>query len=134
MELGALRTEHYEVWMPFEDARVLIRYVGPDELRRLAGQAKRRRGGPQRQDEADAGELNRLLGRAAVRGWEGFTMAGQEYAYGEDHCDFLMDRWSEFARFVVEAALDLGRLVAQEDRQTEKNSGLTCGQDATTRG
>lgn len=134
MEIGALRDEDYSVWMPFEDAEVLVRYVGAEELRGIAaGATSHSWKNHQRVERMDAAEAARLMGRAAVRGWRGITMGGEEYPYSVEHCDFLMERWQEFARFVAEAATDLGELVNKETEEGKKNSSPTSAPEGTSR-
>jgi hypothetical protein len=127
MDISALKNEDFEVWMPFMDAEVALRYLDIEELRKVQKQATKiswdRKGA--KEEDLDSSELSRLLGRAAVRGWRGITMEGQPYAYTPEHCDFLMSRWLEFATFVADAALDLGKLVEAQERGKEKNSVLT---------
>jgi hypothetical protein len=135
MDIVALKQDDFQVWVPFMDAEVLLRYVSLEELeqvRRRATTLRWDRKGP-RTESMDPLEANRLLGRAAVRGWRGITLEGEEHPYSEEHCDFLMTRWSEFARFVSEAALDLWRLAEEERAKRGNASGLTSGPGGTTR-
>jgi hypothetical protein len=135
MEIAALKQDDFQVWVPFTDAEVLLRYVSLEELekvRRKATASRWDRKGP-KAESMDPLEANRLLGRAAVRGWRGITLEGEDYPYSEEHCDFLMTRWSEFAKFVSEAALDLRRLAEEERADRGNASGLTSGPGGTTR-
>jgi hypothetical protein len=131
MDIGALRQDDYQVWVPFQDAEVLVRYVSLDGLRNIAKKATRitwdRR--HRKVEELDPGESNRLLGREAVRGWKGITMEGEEYPYTPENCDFLMQRWAEFSRFVNDVCVDLQGLMDAEREEKVKNSALTSGQD-----
>lgn len=130
MEIGALSKEDFRAWIPFMDAEVLIRHVSMGELREIAKLATRTTWDRKHQktEEMDAGESNRLLGRAAVHGWKGLTMNGQEYPYSPENCDFLMSKWLEFSRFVNDVCTDLQALVEGELEEIRKNSGLTSGQ------
>ncbi len=130
MDIGVLRQDDFLVWMPFQDAEVLVRYISAEEVEGILRRAKTMRWEKHRKVERlDLAEANRLLGRAAVRGWRGITMDGAEYPYSEEHCDFLMRRWLDFAEFVSTACTDLQALVAEEQKRRSKNSGLTSGQD-----
>jgi hypothetical protein len=135
MEIGSLTRTDFQVWVPFEDAEVLIRYLPLEELQDIVRKATRTTWDrSQRKVETlDPAEANRLLGRASVRGWMGITMNGEEFPYSAENSDFLMARWLGFSRFVNEACLDLQGLVAEERRQREKKSTLTSGQGGTSR-
>ena len=130
MEIGALKQDDFQAWIPFQDAEVLIRYVDIEELRRLNKQATKtawdRR--HQKTEELDALEANRLLGRASVRGWKNITMDGEEYPYTPENCDFLMQKWFEFSRFVNEVCTDFQAMMEAEREVKRKNSLLTSGQ------
>jgi hypothetical protein len=136
MDISAIGDKDFEVWMPFLDAEVLMRYVGLDELRAIQASATRKslEGGAGLREELDHAEANRLLGRASVRGWQGFTLNGEEFSWSPENCDMLMARWTEFARFVGEGALDLVKLEEARQRESEKKSMLTSGQGGTTPG
>jgi hypothetical protein len=135
MEIGALKNDDFQAWMPFMDAEVLIRHVPVEELQVIQRKATRVTwdGKHRKAETVDAAEANRLIGRSAVRGWKGITMDGEEFPYSGENCDFLMSRWLEFSRFVGEACLDLQGLVEAERREKEKNSALTSGQGGTSR-
>ena len=122
--------------MPFLDAEVLMRYVGLEELRAIQSSATRKsldRGGALK-EELDHAEAGRLLGRASVRGWQGFTLKGEDFPWTPENCDMLMARWTEFARFAGETALDLVKLEESRLKESEKKSRLTSGQGGTTPG
>ncbi|GAB4389047.1 MAG: hypothetical protein Kow0025_12030 [Thermodesulfovibrionales bacterium] len=135
MDIGGLKRDDFTAWVPFLDAEVLIRYVGAEELRAIQARATTRAWDRKSRpvETLDWAEANRLLGRAAVRGWKGITSGGEEFPYSEENCDFLMARWHEFARFVGEACVDLQGLVRSERSRLEKNSGLTSGQGSISR-
>jgi hypothetical protein len=124
MEIGALKRDDFQVWVFFEDAEVLVRYVSLEELREISKKSTKvswdRRS--RKTEEPDSMEANRLLGRAAVRGWKGITMEGEEYPYNEENCDFLMTRWTEFIKFVNDVCVDLQALVEHEKEERKKNS------------
>jgi hypothetical protein len=123
MDIGFLAQEEREVTVPFMDAEVTLRYVPLQELEAIGRKATRVTWDGSKKDEhMDPLEANRLLGRAAVRGWRGLTMQGEEFPFTQDNCDLLMTRWTEFAKFVAKAALDLKALADEERRAHEKNS------------
>lgn len=138
MEIEALTRDDFKVWVPFEDAEVQLRYVPLDELRSIISQATERKYDPSRPgktcERLSHAELGRLMGRAAVRGWRGITMCGSAYEYTPEHCDFLMSRWSAFAKLVSEVCLDLIALEEAARKQSLKNSSLTSGREGTTLG
>lgn len=136
MDIAAIGERDFEVWVPFHDARVLMRYVGLDELRAIQASATRRslEQGSEISEDLDHREAGRLLGRASVRDWEGFTLNGEEFPWSRENCDLLMDRWTEFARFVSDTALDLARIERARSEESGKKSVLTSGQGATTLG
>lgn len=134
LDISGLKNDDFMAWMPFMDAEVLVRYVDMRGLRAIQKAAtKITFDRHQKTETLDAVEANRLLGRAAVRGWRGITMDGLEYPYGPDNCDFLMTRWTEFGRFVNSACLDLQGLMEEEYKAREKNSSATSGQGSITR-
>ena len=124
MDISALLKDPFEVWVPFLDGKVFVRYVSREELHRLDREATEfswERGSPIRK-ERDPAKADILLGRAAVRGWQGFTLEGIAFPYTVENCDFLMARWVEFAKFVNEACVDLQVLADAEKEESEKNS------------
>ena len=124
MDISALLKDPFEVWVPFLDGRVLIRYVSREELLRLDREATEITWdrASQIRKERDPVRADILLGRAAVKGWEGLTIDGIPYVHTEENCDFLMTRWVEFARFVNDTCVDLQVLVGAEKGEAEKNS------------
>lgn len=152
MEIEALTRDDFNVWVPFEDAEVKLRYVPMDELRAIIRQATEqsynpveRRGVAAHRGQAglqiglqtgqlDHAELGRLIGRAAVRGWRGITICGSPYDYTPERCDMLMTKWSAFAKMVSEVCLDLIALEEASRKQSLKNSSLTSGREGTSQG
>jgi hypothetical protein len=135
MDISALRRDDFEVTVPFgEDASVLIRHVTREELLSIRKKATKTNWDRkhQREESFDPVEADVLLGRAAVRGWKGITMNDEDFPYTPENCDFLMRKWTEFARFVNDACVDLGGLVKAEREAREKNSWLTSGQGSTS--
>ncbi|MDR2018569.1 MAG: hypothetical protein LBQ00_06840 [Syntrophobacterales bacterium] len=122
MDISGLQRETFEVWTPFLDGKVKIRYVSRAELFTINSQATRNTWdkGHQLQKEHDPIKADIFLGRAAVKGWEGFTMNGEAYPYTEQNCDFLMGKWVDFARFVNEICIDLQALMDAEAAAEEK--------------
>jgi hypothetical protein len=136
MDLSGLKQETLHAWIPFDDdTEVCIAYVWREDLRQLRRQAasagfmKR-----QRSEETDLEEADRLLGRKAVKGWRalpgrtGFTMGGEAFPYSAGNCDFLMERFNEFADFVNEKAVEFSNFVEEEKERELKNSSTTSGQ------
>jgi hypothetical protein len=134
MDVGALKRDTFQVWAPFGDAEVLIEYVPRDELHALGKKARTIAFEKhQKIEEMDPVEGERLLGRRAVKDWrprpglDGFTMGADDdgkavpFAYSAENCDLLMTKWTAFARFVNEIAVDLEQLTAIEQEQRRKN-------------
>jgi len=92
-----------------DDAELMIRFLSQEELQQIREKASKivRDGkhGPRMAFDSIEGDV--LLGRAAVRGWKGLTMNGEEFPYSPENCDLLMRKWTEFARFVFGICLDL---------------------------
>ncbi len=139
MDVSALDDKGFKVWVRFLDARVLMRYVGLDELRSIREQATSyswlKEGESQEPEESfDHEKANRLFGRAAVRDWQGLTRGGEDFSFSPERCDLLMSRWSEFARFVAEVSLDLKRLEDERMEKSKKKSSATCAQEGILEG
>lgn len=118
-----------EVWVPFGEDEVLIKYISRDELKEIARRAKKTSFiNHQKVEEFDDVRADILLGRAAVKDWKGFTMAGETFPCTPENIDFLMTKWNSFAKFVNDTCVDLEFLVQQEKDKTIKNSSLTSGQ------
>ena len=127
MEIGRLVEEkEMVVAVPFgDDAEVQVRYVSPEEMRKLADNATHRsydRKTHKLEEVMDRDEAGRLLGRAAVRGWQGFTVGGEEFPYSPENCDVLMARSHEFSRFVNDLCTEFLALQKAEQKTTKKNS------------
>ncbi|MDA8087422.1 MAG: hypothetical protein M0Z75_12045 [Nitrospiraceae bacterium] len=133
MEIGGLKKQDFEVWVPFgaegDPAEVLVRYVSRAELQDIRKKATVTSWDRQHQKEErlDAVKADVLLGRAAVRDWKGFTMEGREYPYSPENCDELMRGWTQFARFVNEICVDLQALQEEDERRKIKNSSRISG-------
>jgi hypothetical protein len=137
MDIGALKRDDFEVWVPFmEDAQVLMGYVSLEKLDEIEKAATVRTWNRKHQMEerVDRMKANRLIGRAAVRDWKGITDEGKEYPYSQESCDFLMTHWAEFSQFVNNTCNDLQRLKEEERKAAVGNSSLTSGEEGTSRG
>lgn len=137
MDIEILKQDDFTARVPFVTGTIVeLGYVSPEEVSRLSKKAtviswdsKHRQF-----EQFDPARFNQLLGRAAVRGWEGFTLKGEPYPYSPENCDFLMAKWHDFARFVNDMAVDVQRLVDAKEEEDSKNSGLTSGQEQTSQG
>lgn len=87
MDISALKKDALQVWVPFsEDTEVLIQYISREELQKIYTKAKRiTYKNHQKAEEFDSVEADKLLGRAAVKDWKGFTMDGQPFQIGRAH-------------------------------------------------
>jgi hypothetical protein len=134
VDLNALKRDIFQVWAPFGDAEVLIEYVPRDELHKLGKKARTIAFEKhQKVEEMDPVEGDRLLGRRAVKDWrprpghDGFTMGTDAegkaipFPYSPENCDLLMTKWTAFAKFVNEIAVDLEQLTAIEQELRRKN-------------
>lgn len=125
MDLSGLRRESVAAWIPFDgDTEVLVAYVSREELRQLRKEAAsirfvRHHGA----EEIDEKEADRLLGRKAVKNWRplpgrtGFTMGGSTFPYSVENCDFLMERYNEFANFVNMKAIEFSNFVEEHKEE-----------------
>lgn len=128
MELGNVNNPNdMKVWIPFQDdAEVEIRYIAIKELTNLQKKATSRnvkKG--QLVDDINHILLSKLLGRAAVTGWKGFTAKGEEFPFTPDNCDKLMEMSYDFNAFVNEKAVELSNFVEREDGETVGKSEPT---------
>ena len=133
MDIEALSLSDYEVWVRFMDAEVLLRHVALHELMDIRTHATRRTwdGSGAVSEQLDANEANRLLGRAALRGWRGITMKGQDYPFTADNAELLMTRWLEFSRFVSDMSANLTALVQAQAESVEKKLSNTSEPGST---
>jgi hypothetical protein len=145
MDITAISEEDFNVWVDFqEDAQVLLRYVSLEELLAINAKASTHslkpavasaagtdRGEGIREISAEVApeDANRLLGRAAVRGWRGLKKDGKEFPYSADNCDLLMRRWTEFAVFVGEVCLELREINRRKVKESKKKLKLTSGSE-----
>ena len=128
MDLSGLKNDVLTAWMPFDDdTEILMAHVSREDLRKLKKQAT----SPkfirhQKTEETDPKEADRLLGRVAVKDWrplpdrKGFTMKGEQFPYSPESCDFLMERFNEFANFVNEKAIEFSNFVEEEKEEDAK--------------
>lgn len=129
MEISGLKNETLTAWIQFDDdTEVLIAHVSRQGLRALNKKATSTTFvRHQKTKETDSNEADRLLGREAVKDWRalpgrsGFTMNGESYPYSPENCDFLMEKYNEFANFVNETAIELSNFVEEEKEEEEKN-------------
>jgi len=137
MDLNILQQEDFTARISFvKGTFVTLGYVSPEEISRLSQKAMTISwdSSHRQVEKFDATKFNRLLGRASVKGWEGFTMKEKPYPYSPENCDFLMAKWHDFARFVNDMAVDVQRLVDAKEEDNAKNSGLTSGQEPISQG
>jgi len=123
MELGDLKKTDITHWLPFgADGRVLIRYVIKKELMAIEEEANRpsMSQGPLPVSQKKA-EENRLLGRAAVRGWENLTVGGKAFEYTPENCDLLMEKSYDFSDFVNLACVQIGLFETRQEEELKKN-------------
>ena len=120
----------FQVWVPFGDeSEILIKHIPRDELQRLYQRTKKFKFvNHQKIEEFDSVEADKLLGRAVVKDWKGFTMCGEPFPCIPENIDTLMTKWNAFARFVNDTCLDLEFLMQQEKEKLKKNSSDTSGQ------
>lgn len=124
MELGRLiQQDHAEAWVDFsEDSKVLLRYVTREELARIYRESKKTVfKNHQREEETDSLKADKLLGRAAVRDWQGFTLNGESLPCTSENIDLLMSRWVEFSRFVNEQSISFSNFCDEDNARIGKN-------------
>ncbi len=127
MELGEITQDELTCWAPFgDDAEVQIRFITREELDRLKRKVTTktfRRG--QILEDIDTIEFNRLLGRAAVRGWKNITVGGRPFEYSPENCDILMTRSYEFSDFVNDKCVEINTFIETRGEESKKKSGPT---------
>ena len=135
MEISAAKKD-FSVWCPFgEDARVQIRHISRQELRKLylkATTIEFVKGA--KVEKLDPAKADQLLGRSAVLDWEGFTDGGVEFPCTAENIDILMKGYNAFARFVNDMCVDLDALVEAEKEVERKNSGSMSSPGLSTGG
>ena len=130
MDLGGLKKDSFEAWVPFgDDGRVLIRYTSREELKKIGKKATRiTYKNHQKVEEMDDVLADILLGQACVKDWEGFTMDGKPFPCTPENIEFVMTRWSAFGRFINDICSDFDELARAEKAARIKNSEVTSGQ------
>lgn len=123
MDIGKLLDDEVRATVPFEDAEVEIRYVSRKEILQIIKTATKIRFNSkhQKEEDIDSEISNRLMGAAAVVGWNGFTKGGEEYPFTPENRDALMDTWGEFCTFVNNICTDLTALVEAGREDGRKN-------------
>jgi len=142
VEVGLLADE-YEVWMSFKDASMLIRYLPHARREQLTAESiERAKVGEKTVDGKSVAEVEETYninvfledyGRAAVRGWKGFTKNGEPLPFSHEACDEMMKYWIEFRDFVVQSARSFDAMFMEEERARLGNSLPTSGQGSTSR-
>jgi hypothetical protein len=137
MDVGILREKlTTEVQYPGgDDVFVTLEYVSPDEIKAMSRKCKTinyiRH---QPVEGTDTDKLLLLLCRRAVKGWKGFTDGGQEFPCTPENIEFMVRHDYDFPRFVQDVCTDIHRMKRSQAEASAKNSGLTSGQDETSRG
>lgn len=123
MDITVLKKDSLEVWVPFgDDAEVLVRYVCREELQKISKKARKTTyQNHQKVEEFDPLEADKLLGRAAIKDWKGFTQDGEPFPCTPDNIDLMMTKWNAFAKFVNDVCVDIEALVKQEQEKVSKN-------------
>lgn len=116
-----------------EDGEVEMRYVPKAELVAIRKKATKTDWSAHRPVETlDEMEQNRLLGRAAVRGWKNLTVGGEPFPYSPENCDMLMARSYDFSDFVNLVCTRIGFFREQKEEESKKKSAPTPdGPDGT---
>jgi len=115
-------------WIQYdEDAEVLIRFVGREELRKIQRKAEK----TANLTGADANDIaNQKLGRAAVLGWRkigdnnhpGLIVKGEPLPFTPENIDMLMRRSLEFSRFVNDNSIDSKQFLEEEKEKKESKN------------
>jgi len=131
MQLADLQNNDRIFAVPFDDAVTIhLRHITREELRNIYKQATTIRFvNHAKTEEFDHVKADCLLGRAAIKDWEGIKNGDQDAPCTPEFIDLLMSRHNTFARFINDISVDIDQLV-QEERQAErKNSKNISGQE-----
>lgn len=132
MEIGKIASrEEFAAWVPFGDegAEVEIRFISRDELVNLRKKAvKTSFVRHQKTEDYDPVIAGKLLGKAAVKDWRGFTVDGVPYPCTPENIETLMERWADFASFLDDTCTDMIRLQEAERETERKNSRSSSAQ------
>ena len=136
MELGKIVSrEEFSAWVPFGDEGTLveIRFISREELIKLRKEAtKTVFARHQKTDEYDAVKAGRLLGKAAVKNWTGFTVDGDPYECTPENVEVMMERFADFAAFVDDTCTDMIKLQEAERETVRKNSQISSAPGVIT--
>lgn len=123
MDFNTIKNTERTFWCQFNDeVKVELRHLTRDELRDIYKKAtKTSFFKNQKTDEFDPVKADCLLGRAAVKNWDGFTDDGNPAPCTPEAIDMLMTRYNIFAKFVNEMCVDIDALVQAEKEDTAKN-------------
>jgi hypothetical protein len=122
MEIGAILQPEKLFTIDFLDGKITLVFVPSDEVRKITKQSTIKSWDHKHQpvEEFNIIEYRRLLGRRAVRGFEGFTSNGEPFPYSTENCDMLMTKWADFAMAVDRACSDIQGLMETEIKESEK--------------
>ena len=129
MELkGVLESEGEIYLVPFMDGAIHMSYIPLDELRAMRKKSMvTSYEKHQAVKELDDEKFSKAIGRRAVKGWDGYTLKGEEFLYSRDNCDLLMSKWLEFATCVADTCSEISRLKECEREDAVGNSSSTSG-------
>lgn len=128
MELGKFASDDFVVQVPYGDppdqAVISIRYLARDRFSEVVQKATKITYHPkthQREEKSDYAEASRLIGEAAVVGWTGISVEGQEFPFTPDNRDLLMRRHHGFSKLIMDVCTDLDALVQIERENVRGN-------------
>ncbi len=131
MDITAAVKRDQMVEVPFGGgAFVTLRFVSREELREIYKLATKVTLDENEKETRryDGIEGDVLLGNAAVRGWRGFLVDGQELPYSKENCELLMRNSAEFAQFVNATCSTLMKMQVRKREEEVKNSlGTSAG-------
>lgn len=135
MDISRLKKKNLKVWLPlFDDVDVLCRHIPQSEFDAIKAAATtvefdRRH---QRVEKINDQKFRIALGHAVVEDWKGLKDDGVEFPCTPGNIEFLMTESSQFRLLVMDAPLDLERMIEAERAELEKNSETTSVQKPTT--
>lgn len=124
MEIGNIQADELTVDLKFGDATVKIKYIDSVELKNILRKSQKTEWKKHKpvtvEDDAEA---NKLLGRAAVKGWDKITTNGKPFPYSQLNCDLMMKKSYEFSAFVNDACTEMENFKVEQNEETKKKLG-----------
>jgi len=131
MQLADLQNNDRIFAIPFDDTvTIRLRHITREELRNIYKQATTTRFvNHVKTEEFDPIKGDCLLGRAAIKGWDGIKNGDQDAPCTPEFIDLLMSKHNSFAKFINDISADIDQLIKVEREAERKNSKNSSGQE-----